>query len=705
MTMWPDKIIGFTDMADAATLLNDVAAIAGLVESLPIKVSIQDMKFLGAGKLSFEFMKKADATNAWSLKFAADDDVSFSGTWQNRTFTEMWSDESMALTIPKNAALLNAEIDGTALTMAARFDVKGTLDLPAFLTLRLFQNNGRDFNIPNSLPASALLRLDLNGIQGVLGMDNKGILHLDDVVASGAKNGMYIVVDETVTPLFEIDLKTAVGNETSSLVDHWFAIVENFNRATYNLSPSSVTTFLADACKFYTAIGSPEESGVDPVLCGQAYSLALNPVVADGEVSMAGVRYCSRKRNTTNERSYDVALQMVKGTMTLSTTLAGHDPIVVAEGKCLMTKHVCVPTDPETFLDCMEAADCPYYTITTAIVQTGDPAADHGTAFVSPRVTAECGDTRAVTLTPDTDYKVAKVVVDGYEISYLADIMTCELNRTTANPERNGGFQVCKVADSKVILVTFQDIYRNHTVGVTFDEAVAPLITAFGYAGKTGVITDGNTVDVDMTGVDDAALAADGSLSVTEPCDLAITDPLTSQSYSWPLRINETFNLNGVVTLKLLNSYVNNPAFAASHVISVFGTITDAHQNVTKVVFNFRYDTPFITAFAYAGKTGVVTNGNTVDIDLTGVNDTALAADGSISVTEVCKLVIANPLDGNKYEWPLRIDETFNFNGTVTTAVLSEYVKKYGSPIVVKGELRSDNGDYTNVLFNIAYVL
>ena len=43
------------------------------------------------------------------------------------------------------------------------------------------------------------------------------------------------------------------------------------------------------------------------------------------------------------------------------------------------------------------------------IVQTGTPAADHGTAVVAERATAECGETRTVTVTPDEDYRISEL--------------------------------------------------------------------------------------------------------------------------------------------------------------------------------------------------------------------------------------------------------------------------------------------------------
>lgn len=176
-----------------------------------------------------------------------------------------------------------------------------------------------------------------------------------------------------------------------------------------------------------------------------------------------------------------VAIEMVKGTLTISTTLvATREPIVVEEGQCLMVRDQCVPMAAESFMDCLYADECPYNLITAEIVQTGTPAADHGTAVVAERATAECGETRTVTVTPDEDYRISELRIDPLQdvedearaMPYTVDLSQVQICNDEGLPpiQTENVFEVCRLADNcAAILVTFPNIREDHLVEVTFD--------------------------------------------------------------------------------------------------------------------------------------------------------------------------------------------------------------------------------------------
>ncbi|NTU98702.1 hypothetical protein HGA64_01700, partial [Candidatus Falkowbacteria bacterium] len=59
---------------------------------------------------------------------------------------------------------------------------------------------------------------------------------------------------------------------------------------------------------------------------------------------------------------------------------------------------------------------------------------------------------------------------------------------------------------------------------------VSPSINALSFAGRTGTVTGGNTVDLNLTGVSDADLASAGSINVSATSTLNITFPVALPS-------------------------------------------------------------------------------------------------------------------------------------------------------------------------------
>ncbi len=517
MTLWPEKATGYTEVSQIAKVMNNAAMIADVMGTLPIEtpLRIANGLFAGAGKVSFEFMKMAESADAWTMKVAVDEDVSLSGTWENdnlRGVGPMRWEESMLLNVPATAALMTATVDRAANTLQATLDAKGLLELPALTTLRLMQRY-KNFYIPPQLPGEALFRFDLKGLQGIFSLDATGMMRLDDVGAVGATSGMYLVVGDEATPLAEIDLNTVLGG-TPSLVDYWFGFIDTYERAVMHLAPNAVARLLMDLCKFYDALDIPEQSGVNACECGQTYSVDAAPSTEGGEVTVSFVRYCARQQRpgvigegliedhdkfvtpklSDNGYSpeYNVALQMVKGTLTLSTTLlAGRDPIVVEEGQCLMVRPECFPMAAESFLDCLVATECPYYEVTAEFIQTGSPEADHGTAVVTSRPEAECGDTRVMTLTPEAGYMLGELRINPpeeieevrefegpdsltFDPVTISRIPYCNEDHLPSLPTDDNwpGFdiRVCRMGgdECQTVVITFFNISQNHVVEATF---------------------------------------------------------------------------------------------------------------------------------------------------------------------------------------------------------------------------------------------
>lgn len=141
---------------------------------------------------------------------------------------------------------------------------------------------------------------------------------------------------------------------------------------------------------------------------------------------------------------------------------------------------------------------------------------------------------------------------------------------------------------------------------------------------------------------------------------------------------------------------------------SLYITDSAGNQSNTIDITPFTVDTtaPTISAMTFAGRTGTVTGGDTIALDLSGVTDGNLASAGSINVSEVGTLQITSPATGG----PISLG---GGNNTLTTASLFGYSilaselrstavsYGFGGLIPVSGVLTDSLGNNRGVMINI----
>ncbi len=116
----------------------------------------------------------------------------------------------------------------------------------------------------------------------------------------------------------------------------------------------------------------------------------------------------------------------------------------------------------------------------------------------------------------------------------------------------------------------------------------APTINSMTFAGRTGLVTGGNTVNLDLSGVTDLNLASLGSIDVSAPSTLQITSaPLPPITLTGG---NNSLSTLGLFGYNILAFELKSTAVSYGGIIPVTGTLTGATGNQSIITINIYVD-------------------------------------------------------------------------------------------------------------------
>ncbi len=261
-----------------------------------------------------------------------------------------------------------------------------------------------------------------------------------------------------------------------------------------------------------------------------------------------------------------------------------------------------------------EADPVDTYTITLTVGEHG--TVTYNGEVVTTSVTVEEDATPAFTITPETGYRVASVIVDAETEN--------ELN-VTAQLDENGVY-------------TFAAVTADHTLYVTFEEIPAPTYTITLTVGEHGTVSYNGEVVTTTVTVDENATPA---FTITPETDYRVASVILDAETENELDVTAQLDENGVYTFA---------AVTADHTLAV-------SFEPVQVVTNY-------TITATAGENGTITPAGEVAVPEGGDKTFTIAANSGYKVASV----IVDAETENEVNVTEQLDENGGYTFTNVTA-------------------------------------